>query len=303
MIYRYCWPLAAVLALAGCASPTKPTPAPVATPAAPAPAVRPAADQGPKADDGLNAVAWAQTAVEHDLVYREVYRNAREKLLKALRTPGWDALEHSERQNKLKGLKPAVVLDVDETVLDNSPYQARLVRAHKEYNEASWAAWVKEEKAKALPGAVAFTQFAAKHGIAVIYITNRAKDLDTYTLANLRKAGFPVSGPQAFLGLGTYVKGCEQIGTQKTCRRQLIARKYRVLMQFGDQLGDFMTVYDNSPAGTRRAVKPYLDWIGQRWFVLPNVTYGSWQPALFNNDWAQPRKVRRQMMLDKLHYN
>src|SRR6185312_14394197 len=172
--------------------------------------------------------------------------------------------------------KPAVVLDIDETVLDNSPYQARLVKSGGEYNEADWAAWCKEEAARALPGAVAFTRFAARHGIAVIYISNRAKDLDQATLANLRKAGLPVSGPEAFLGLGTFVEGCEQIGTEKGCRRQLVSRKYRVLMQFGDQIGDFVTVLANNAAGRHRAMAPYMDWIGRRWFVLPNPTYGSW---------------------------
>ena len=152
----------------------------------------------------------------------------------------------------------------------------------------------------ALPGVVAFTQFAARHGIAVIYISNRAKDLDQATLANLRKAGLPVSGPEAFLGLGTFVEGCEQIGTEKGCRRQLVSRKYRVLMQFGDQIGDFVTVSANNAAGRRRAMAPYLDWVGRRWFVLPNPTYGSWEPALFNNDWSASPAERRQQKIDAL---
>jgi acid phosphatase len=254
------------------------------------------------ADDNLNAVAWTQTAVEHDLVYLEVYRNAQQKLLAALHDTRIDALPHDERDNAPAGLKPAVVLDIDETVLDNSAYQARLVRSGGEYSEPDWAEWVREEAAPALPGALAFTRFAAAHGVAVIYISNRDKGLDAATLANLRKLGFPVSGPDAFLGLGTVVPGCEQVGTEKTCRRRLIARDYRVLMQFGDQVGDFVTVLDNTPQGRRAAMQPYLDWIGERWFVLPNVTYGSWEPALFHNDWSQPREQRRQEKLDALRY-
>ena len=73
----------------------------------------------------------------------------------------------ADRVAPITGLPPAVVLDIDETVLDNSPYQARLIRDGKAYDDASWAAWCKEERARALPGAVAFTQFAAAHGIAV----------------------------------------------------------------------------------------------------------------------------------------
>ena len=221
----------------------------------PAPPITPARiAAGPLANDNLNAVAWSQTAIEHDLIYLQTYRDAR--IAPAGRPEGsrLGRLAEGRPDGPGHGLKPAVVLDIDETVLDNSPYQARLISSGGEYNEADWAAWCKEEAARALPGAVEFTQFAASHGIAVIYISNRAKDLDQVTLANLRKVGLPVSGPQAFLGLGTFVEGCEQIGTEKSCRRQLISRKYRVLMQFGDQIGDFVTSWPTTrPAATRRS--------------------------------------------------
>ena len=250
------------------------------------------APQQSLADDNLNAVAWMQTAVEHDLILREIYRVAREKLGTALANRSWDALPHAERVADPKNLPPAVILDVDETVLDNSPYQARLIRDGGEYNEFTWAQWCKQADAKALPGAVAFTRYAAAHGVSVFYLSNRAKDLDTVTLANLRNAGFPVAGQESFLGLGTYVPGCEQIGSEKGCRRKLIGERYRVLMQFGDQIGDFVDVLANTHAGRAAAVEPYADWFGERWFVLPNPAYGSWEPALFNNDWTQPRDKR-----------
>jgi len=283
--------LATLALLAGCSNaPSRPTASAPAAAPAPAPAVAP---KGTAPDDNLNAVVWSQTAIEHDLLYVQAYRDAQLQLLKALKNPKWDALTKDDRVAPLKGLKPAVVLDVDETALDNSPYQARLIKSGTEYNEADWAAWCKEEAARAMPGAVEFTQFAAKHGIAVLYISNRAKDLDTVTLDNLRKVGFPVFGPGAFLGLGTFVEGCEQIGTEKGCRRQLISRKYRVLMQIGDQIGDFADVIANNAEGRKQAMAPYLSWIGTRWFVLPNATYGSWEPALFNNDWTLPREERR----------
>lgn len=244
-----------------------------------------------------------QTAVEHDLIYLQTYRDAQARLLAAMKDKHWDALTKEDRVAPLAGLKPAVVLDIDETVLDNSPYQARLIKSGGEFNEADWAAWCKEEKARALPGVVEFTQFAAQHGIAVIYVSNRAKDLDESTLANLRQVGLPVSGPEAFLGLGTFVQDCEQVGTEKGCRRQLISRKYRVLMQFGDQIGDFANVLANTAEGRQKAIAPYMAWIGTRWFVLPNPSYGSWEPALFNNDWSLPREQRRQQKIGALRYN
>lgn len=249
----------------------------------------------PPADDNLNAVVWTQTAIEHDLVYRQVYRDASDKLLRALADPRWDALPRDERRNAAEGLKPAVILDIDETVLDNSPYQARLVQSGGDYNEATWAEWCREKSAKPLPGALEFTQLAARHGVTVFYLSNRAQDLGEATLANLRSAGFPLAADEpVFLGLGTVVDGCEQLGSEKTCRRELIGRRHRVLLQVGDQLGDFLTVTANTVEGRRAAVAPYLDWIGERWFVLPNPTYGAWEPALFGNDWSQPAGVRRQ---------
>jgi acid phosphatase len=300
MSFRLSVPLAGLFLLAGCASAPRQAPPPAVAPSV-APSVAPVAVVTP-ADDNLNAVAWSQTAIEHDLIFRQTYRDAQSRLLAALKDRHWDALPKDDRVAPIRGLRPAVVLDIDETVLDNSPYQARLIRSGGEFNEADWAAWCKEKKAHALPGAIAFTQFAARHGIAVIYVSNRARDLDAATLANLREAGLPVSGPQAFLGLGTFVRGCEQIGSEKSCRRQLISRHYRVLMQFGDQIGDFVTVLANNAVGRERAMAPYLAWIGTRWFVLPNPTYGSWEPALFNNDWTAPRDERRRQKIEALRY-
>jgi 5'-nucleotidase (lipoprotein e(P4) family) len=287
----------AILSLAGCAhAPKTSTPAaPLADTPAPAPA-------GPAADDNLNAVAWSQTASEHGFIFLQTFRDAQEKLLKAKKDPNWDALPKDDREvhPSLKGLKPAVVLDIDETALDNSPYQARLIRSGGEFNEADWAAWCKEAIARPMPGAVEFTRFAAGHGIAVIYISNRAKDLDDATLANLRAAGFPVAGKDSFLGLGTFVEGCEQVGSEKGCRRQRVAKDYRVLMQFGDQIADFANVPGNTAQGRQKAMAPYTAWIGERWFVLPNPTYGAWESTLFDNDYTLPRAERRQKKIDSL---
>ena len=294
--------VSAVLLVAGllgaCAAPAPRKTADAAPPVAPAPTAKPA---GPAPNDNLNAVAWAQTAIEHDLIYREVYRNATEKLAHAIKDKNWDALPKDERSGSAQRLAPAVILDIDETVLDNSPYQARLVRDGKSFDEFSWAQWCREKAAKAMPGALEFTRYAAEHGVKVFYLSNRAQDLNDATLDNLRSAGFPLASDETvFLGLGTINKDCEQVGTEKGCRRRLIAQKHRVLMQFGDQLGDFVDVLANTVDGRRATVEPYLDWIGDRWFVLPNPTYGSWEPALFNNDWAQPEGQRRAAKIEKL---
>jgi len=286
--------------LAGCAhAPEK------SAPVAPSVNTPPAAPSGSQANDNLNAVAWTQTAIEHDLIYREVFRNAGEKLSLALKDRSWDALPKTERKKPgVAKLKPAVIVDIDETVLDNSPYQARRIRDGKEFDEFSWSEWCREKAARPLPGALEFAQGAAKRGVTVFYLSNRAQDLNEATLDNLHSAGFPIaSNENVLLGLGTVVEGCEQVGTEKGCRRELIGRKYRVLMQFGDQIGDFVDVLANTADGRRAAIEPYAGWIGERWFVLPNPTYGSWEPALFNNDWTQPLPARRKAKIDSLKVN
>ncbi len=274
------------------------------TPASPAPAAPATSAESPvatsPADDNLNAVLWVQRSAEYQALAEQTFRAAADRLDEALKEANWDALVPSERGNAAKGLKPAVVMDIDETVLDNSPYQARLVRDNAEYDELSWDQWVAEKKAKPVPGVVDFARAAEEKGVTIIYLSNRAVHLKEATLANLREAGLPVADDSVFLGLGTVVEGCEQHGSEKNCRRQLAGQDYRVLMQFGDQLGDFVQVVSNTPEGRAELLEEYNDWFGERWWMLPNPTYGSWEPAVFNNDWQQPREARRQAKRDAL---
>ncbi len=175
-------------------------------------------------------------------------------------------------------MPPAIILDIDETVLDNSPYQARLIRDHVLFNERTWAKWCHEARAMALPGVHDFLQLAANRGVTVYYISNRDRELDASTLANLRAEGLPVGGDHVFLGRGSVTPNCVD---------------HRVLMQFSDQIGDFVDISDNSLHGRRDAVAAWRDWFDERWFMLPNPTYGSWGPAVFGNDWMQSAEQRR----------
>lgn len=284
-----------MLALAACKR-TEPAAAPAASTPAPATAAAtqpmPTTPTAP-ADDNLNAVLWVQRSVEYQALSIQTYRAAADHLDAALKEKHWDALVPEERGNAATGLKPAVILDVDETVLDNSPYQARLIRDNAEYDEVSWDRWVADKKAKAVPGVVDFAKAANAKGVTLLYVSNRAVHLKDATIANLKAVGLPVADDSVFLGLGTNVPGCEQNGTEKNCRRKLAGQQYRVLMQFGDQLGDFVQVVANTQADREQLLGQYRDWFGERWWMLAGPTYGSWEPALFNNDWQQPRQARR----------
>ena len=292
--------LCTALALSACKRTEAPA-EPVA-PAAPQPAGSPAPASNNPPNDNLNAVAWVQASVEYRALSEQTYRAAADHLDAALKEKNWDALVPEERGNAATGLKPAVVMDVDETVLDNSPYQARLVRDGADYDEVTWAQWVAEKKAKPVPGVVDFAKAANAKGVTILYISNRAEHLKDATLANLKAVGLPVADDSVFLGLGTFVKDCEQNGSEKNCRRRLAGQKYRVLMQFGDQIGDFVEVVSNTRADRDALYGEYHDWFGERWWMLPNPTYGSWEPALFNNEWAQPKDTRRQSKRDALDY-
>lgn len=273
-------------------------------------------------DDNLNAVLWMQRSAEYAGVTRSLFRAAADRLDEALKQPNWDALVSDERSlgkpavveseageeaepavkqtvprpaRDLAKLPPAVIMDIDETVLDNSPYQVRMVLDGNEFSDATWDLWVAEKKAKPLEGMVDFAKAAEARGVTILYISNRAVHLQEATLANLRDVGLPVKDDSVFLGMGLDVEGCEQEKpSDKYCRRELAGRNYRVLMQFGDQLGDFVRLTNPSHEGRAEVLEQYRDWFGERWWMFPNPTYGSWEAAMFNNDYSQPREARRQ---------
>ncbi|ATP50636.1 acid phosphatase [Pseudomonas putida] len=232
--------------------------------------------QHPPANDQLDAVLWAQTSVEHDLLFRQVYASATQHLDRALADPAWDALAHAPRA--LNGLPPALIIDIDETLLDNVPLNARSIINDRPYDYDAWYQWVDRAKAPALPGAVDFLQAAARRGITPYYLTNRAPGQEQATLENLRRAGFPIDSSAQILTDGTAIGGCQASGSDKTCRRHWVGTQARVLMQLGDSFGDFMATRGSQQAQLD-AARPYFAWLGERWFLLPNPTYGGWYSA------------------------
>src|SRR5229473_2100521 len=134
----------------------------------PALAQTPAAT-APKYED-LNAVLWVQKSVEDAGVLTETYRTAERTLTRAIENKHWTAA--LEQTGKFEDLPPAVILDLDETVLDNSPFMAQLVLSGQAFTDPAWDKWVAEARATALPGAVRFLNSAFLAGVAPIYITN-----------------------------------------------------------------------------------------------------------------------------------
>jgi 5'-nucleotidase (lipoprotein e(P4) family) len=247
-------------------------------------ATAPAKPAGPEAGaavphENLNAVAWMQTAVEYDASARQAYRLAALQLDAALKDPRWTAA--IEQPAMTAALPPAVVLDIDETVLDNSPFQARNVRDNAPYSEDEWTAWVKEARATAIPGAKEFTQYAAGKGVAVFFITNRTAPLEAATRANLRAQGFPLDEKvDTVLARG---ERPEWAASAKGARRAFVAASHRILLLVGDDLGDFVVNPAGTPAERRAHTAPNDGWWGTRWIILPNPTYGSWERSIIGS--------------------
>jgi len=245
----------------------------------------------------LNSTLWMQTAVEYSGSARQAYAAAEVMMKRALADSTWTAsLEQAETGNETYRTKPpAVVLDVDETVLDNGPYQARLILDDEAYNPESWKSWVREAQADPVPGALAFTQTAVQHGVQVVYLTNRDADVEEATRDNLTALGFPVNdAPDAVL-----TQGEKEGWSSKTARREWVAERYRILLLVGDNFGDFTSEADTTLAARRQRSRAFREYWGTRWIVLPNPQYGSWEGALYDFDYGlSPPRV-----LEEKHEN
>jgi acid phosphatase len=216
----------------------------------------------------LAAVVWTQTAAEHDALCLQVYAEAT-AVVQAAPEPGTAA-------------KPnAVIVDVDETVLDNAPYQARLVLDQQAFATPSWNAWCNEARAPAIAGAVAFAQVCHARGVTVFYITNRAAELEAATRRNLAAVGFPLDdrdGVDVVLCKGDVDSKASKVG-----RRQQVTASFEVIAVVGDDLNDF-TQAEATVAARLQIVREHAaDW-GRKWFQLPNPMYGSWERAAVAGD-------------------
>lgn len=137
------------------------------------PAVAPVGTVG--AHNNLDALTFQTTSAEYYALCVQTYRLAKLVLDTRLRTRPYAA--------------PAVVMDLDETVLDNAAYQVYLARTGRNFHDDSWDAWCLRSLAGAVPGAVDFIEFARARNVAVFFITSRAEKTRAATLANLRRLG------------------------------------------------------------------------------------------------------------------
>ena len=230
-------------------------------------------------EQNIMSVLYQQTAAERLAGSLQTFRSAKQALDNALADPSWSALPGQDIQGK----KPAIIVDVDETVLDNTAYEARMILDGTKYPEG-WVSWGKEAAASEVPGAKDFLNYAAAKGVTIFYVTNRVAELKEATKENLTKLGIHWDQTRETV----LMRGENNWDSDKGPRRTLVGNEYRVLLMAGDNLGDFVDAKDNnlSPGNRKNIVEDYADYWGVKWFMLQNIAYGDWEGALYDFDYS-----------------
>lgn len=203
---------------------------------------------------------WYQKAAETKALYLQGYNVATDRLKELLKT---------------ESDKPySIVLDLDETVLDNSPYQVQNVKDGTAFNPKNWDAWVKKASAKAVPGAKEFLQYAHQNGVQIYYVSDRDASQVDATIKNLEKEGIPVQGKDHLMFLEKGVKS-------KEGRRQKVQETTNLVMLLGDNLVDFADFSKTSAEERSKKLEELKNEFGEKFIIFPNPMYGSWESTVY----------------------
>jgi acid phosphatase len=247
-------------------------------------------------NDMLLATLWTQRSIEYRANTLSVFALARIRLDQALADKSWTAAP-VEQTGDFQNLPPAVVLDIDETVLDNSLYQVWMMKNNQTFSTKTWNQFCAAQVSTAIPGAVEFTKYADGKGVKVFYITNRGAETEKDTRANMEKLGFPMGG-----NVDTFLMQNEkpEWGSAKGTRRAVVAKDYRILLNIGDNFGDFDDRYRTSVAERAKLFDADLDYWGKQWLMIANPTYGSFDTATYGHDFKKPLAEQRKAKWDLL---
>jgi 5'-nucleotidase (lipoprotein e(P4) family) len=217
----------------------------------------------------ISAILFQQKAAEYRALTFQAFNIAK------LRLDADFEKRNLKQLSKIERKKPrAIVVDIDETVLDNSPAQAYNAKHQLGFDLKGWYEWGEMRRAKAIPGAVEFLNYASRKGAKVFYVSNRDEVQKQATIDNLTKVGFPDATVETVL--------LRQKESSKEARRNGISEKYRIIILMGDNLDDLSNVFEKKSVPDRFAeVDQMREMFGAKFIVLPNVMYGTWENAIY----------------------
>ncbi len=239
-----------------------------------------------KTDDGLitngklYSSLFIQRAAEYKALCFQAYNTAT------------DRLEEITKNNRYT--KPlAVVTDIDETVLDNSPNSVHQAFAGKDFEPKAWEEWTIRADADTISGAKTFFDFAKSKGVEVFYVTNRNENERAATLKNLQRFNFPFADDEHLL-LRTTTSG-------KAERRSKISQTHEIVLLCGDNLSDFSEMFDKNTEEKRTTgVRNNAALFGNKFIVLPNPNYGDWESSIFEYNHQLTPKQKAEIIRTKL---
>lgn len=243
-------------------------------------------------DQSLLAINWMQQSGEYRALAYQAYNSAQLAF-----------------DNAKKVKNPVVIVDIDETVLDNSAYQSGLINTDTAFSTESWNQWIKAKKAKAVPGAVEFVNYVNANGGKVFFISDRDEsstgdsknnDLELATIANLKAVGFTGVNEQGLLLKGEFTQTVNgKKDTNKQFRREAVengkadGKVHTTVILVGDNLNDLDAVAGKTNSARRLHVDNSKNLYGVKgsnsqtkafkptYIVLPNPMYGSWESGLY----------------------
>jgi acid phosphatase len=231
------------------------------------------------------AVRWVRDAAEFDALTMQAYRAAADDLPGLIADKSWTALPGQKNYGQLP---PAIIFDVDATVISGVRFQEILVPPFK---NSVFDEWNAKNIAKPIPGAAAFAKLARDQGVELFFVTNRPCEKkagvshpcpqQTVTVQDINEAGIPADSDHVMLA-----NEQPEWDREKVIRRNFIAQNYRIIMLIGDDLSDFIPCVrkkvlepcdTGATAASRRSqTELFSSYWGAGWYILPNPMHGSW---------------------------
>ncbi len=220
-------------------------------------------DQKALNNEVIIAANWQQHSGEYCAYFYQSFNGATDQLEALLaKTP--------------EGKKPAIITDIDDTLISGTRYFTSLVDTHESRSIERSRFWWNHQETKALPGSVEFLQKAYSLGIEIFYISGRFNDVKTITINKLKQLGYPVISERNVI-----LQAEKNITLSKEDKRQhIITAGYHPIMLFGDQLDDLGEVVKGLYPEKKKWVSQHQDKLGRQWFILPNTVYGFWEEAI-----------------------